>query len=132
MIDTNTELRTWLLTQSTIADEVSTRIYWPQLPERYDYDNRKAIAFFCRGGSNHNEIPLLEPSIQFKCFGATSVEAREVYRALYDTLYDVDASTDNAYILSATEETAGQDLRDQEDENSFFVLTFWKVQFIER
>ena len=128
--DTNTIIRTFLLDQTTLTDVVSTRIHCPRLPENATLP---ALSFFTRGGTSTPYIKgIPEPSVQFDCWGSTSINAREVYRALYDVLQGiqrevVSVSGSDYIIWSAIEEVQGQDLVDIEIQNYFRVLTFFSM-----
>ncbi len=141
--DTNTIIRNYLITSSTLVDPlialVGERIYCPRLPERVDLADGPAIGYFTRGGLSTPYIPgMPEPSVQFDCW-ATDAEvggvvtkgfgiAREVYRALYDALQGIQNVTVGAYkIMSAIEEVQGQDLVDVEIPDYFRVLTFFSI-----
>ena len=133
--DTNTIIRTYLLTKAAITALVGQRIYCPRAPENATLPN---ITFFTRGGTS---LPIKDgiasPSVQFQCWDDNAIGAREVYRALFDSLqgtggyYDsytpvvVGANTYN--ILSAREETQGQDLQD-EIPGYYDVLTFFEIK----
>jgi len=125
--DTNSIIRTYLITCATLTALVGTRIYCPRLPENAILP---AVSFFTRGGTSTPYIPgLLEPSVQFDCWADNSMDAREVYRALYDNLQGkqnlVTGTTQG--IISAIEEVQGQDLVDVEVPNYFRVLTFFRI-----
>ena len=128
--DTNAIIRSYLTTASPAVNPlialVGGRIYCPRLPENATLP---AIDFFTRGGESTPYIPgIPEPSIQFDCWAANSIDAREVYRALYDALQGIQDVTVGSYkILSAIEEVQGQDLVDVEIPNYFRVLTFFKI-----
>ena len=124
--DTNTILRTYLLTQTDLADLVSTRIYCPRAPENAELPN---ITFFTRGGRSTPYIPdLLSPSVQIDCWADDSIEAREVYRALYDALQGIqNVAVGSNTILSVIEEVQGQDLIDTDIPGRFRVLSFWEI-----
>lgn len=140
LADTNTIIRTYLTTSSTLVDPLITlvaeRIYCPRLPENAELP---AIGFFTRGGSSTPYIPgMPAPSVQFDCWAkdtevagvATSgfIIAREVYRALYDALQGIQNVTVGSYqIMSAIEEVQGQDLVDVDIPNYFRVLTFFSI-----
>ena len=124
--DTNTILRTYLLTQTDLTDLVSTRIYCPRAPENAELPN---ITFFTRGGRSTPYIPdLLSPSVQIDCWADDSIEAREVYRALYDALQGIqNVAVGSNTILSVIEEVQGQDLIDTDIPGRFRVLSFWEI-----
>ena len=134
--DTNTILRTYLLTQDGVTDLVDERIYCPRAPEKATLPN---ITFFTRGGRSTPYIPdLPSPSIQFGCWAdntevagvATSglIIARQIYRALYDALQGIqNVTVGSNIILSAIEEVHGQDLADIDIPGRFRVLSFWEI-----
>ena len=126
--DTNSIIRAYLATCGTLTTLLATvdSIYCPRLPENAILP---AVSFFTRGGSSTPYIPgILSPSVQFDCWADNPIDAREVYRALYDNLQGIQDQTVGAYkILSAIEEVQGQDLVDVEIPNYFRVLTFFSV-----
>lgn len=128
--DTNKIIRDYLVTSSTAADPlialVVARIYCPRLPED---TTLPAIGFFTRGGTSTPYIPgIITPSVQFDCWANNPIDAREVYRALYDALQGIQNVTVGSYqIMSAIEEVQGQDLVDVEIPNYFRVLTFFNI-----
>ena len=142
LVDTNTLIRTYLLTPSVYTNPlialIVDRIYCPRLPENATLP---AISFFTRGGNAHEyRKSAVSPSIQFDCWAlkydgepsSASIRAREVYRALYDALHsignaDVTIGGTTYYIIKAKEEVQGQDLVDIEIPNYFRVLTFYQV-----
>lgn len=128
--DTNSIIRTYLITASAAVNPlialISERVYCPRLPENATLP---AVSLFTRGGESTPYIPgIIEPSVQFDCWAANSIDAREVYRALYDALQGIQQVTVGAYqLLSAIEEVQGQDLVDVAVPNYFRVLTFFRV-----
>ena len=126
--DTNAILVSYLITSSTKVDPlialVSDRVYCPRLPENATLP---AVGLFTRGGVPNPHIPgILTPSVQFDCWAANSIDARNVYRKLYDALQGIQNITVGSYqIMSAIEETSGQDLVDIEIPNYFRVLSFF-------
>jgi len=124
--DINIILRTYLLTQDDLTDLVGQRIYCPRAPENADLPN---ITFFTRGGRSTPYIPdMPSPSVQIDCWADDSIEAREVYRALYDALQGIqNVTVGSNTILSAIEEVQGQDLVDTDIPGRFRVLSFWEI-----
>ena len=134
--DTNTIIRTFLLAQTTLTTVVSTRIYWPTLPEN---EALPAISFNTRGGDSSPYIPkIVSPSVQFNCWAEDTatmtgpVAARQVYRALFDVLQGIQMQTvtvgsTNYIIHSAIEEVQGQDLQDIDIPTYYKVLTFFSI-----
>jgi len=130
MIDTNAVIRAYLAADAGLIALVGTplpvRIYCPRLPENATLP---AIGFFTRGGVSTPYIPDMPTvSVQFDCWAASPIVARQVYRALYDALQGIQQVTVGARrILSAVEEVAGQDLVDVEIPNYFRVLSFFEI-----
>ena len=130
LADTNAIIRAYLTTSSTKVDPlialVAGRIYCPRLPEKASLP---AIGYFARGGTSTPYIPgIVSPSVQFDCWAANSIDAREVYRALYDALQGIQNVTVGSYqIMSAIEEVQGQDLVDVEIPNYFRTLCFFEI-----
>ena len=128
--DTNAIIRTYLIACSDLTDLVSERIYCPRAPENARLPN---ITFFTRGGRNTPYIPdLAQPSKQFDCWADDLIDAREVYRVLYDSLQGIQGTSitydgTNYLIASAIEEVAGQDLVDTDIPGRFRVLSFWQI-----
>ena len=134
MVDVNELIQTHLLTSSVLTDPLITligdRLYCPRLPENA---NLPAISFFTRGGSADAEVPtVFSPSIQFDCWADNIIEARQVYRALYDCLQGLDSAEVTIdgtlyYIMKAREEVHGQDLVDVDIPGYFRVLVFYSI-----
>lgn len=128
--DTNTIIRAFLALQTILTDVVSDRIYCPRLPENAVLP---ALGFFTRGGVSTPYIPgLVTPSIQFDCWADNPINARKVYRALYDVFQgiqnqEVVTALGTYSILSAIEEVQGQDLQDVDIPEYYRVLTYFSV-----
>jgi len=126
--DTNSIIYAFLIDQTNLTDIVSTRISATRLPENRDLP---ALGFMTRGGQSTPYIPgIIDPSVQFDCWGSTPIAARQVYRALYDVLQGVQNQTvtvdgSDYLLMSAIEEVQGQDLND-EIQKYFRVLTFFR------
>jgi len=127
--DANAIIKEYLDSCTDLTDLVSTRIYCPRLPENCTLP---AVGFFCRGGMVNPHIPpIVTPSVQFDCWADDPIEARKIYRALYDNLQGIENETvtidgTDYSILSAIEEVHGQDLSDS-IQGYFRVLTFFSV-----
>ncbi len=130
MMDSNAVIRKYLDADVGLGAVVGDKIHCPRLPENAVLP---ALGFMARGGSSTPYIPgLIAPSVQFDCWGSSPIEAREVYRALYDALQgiqdeSVTIGADTFYILSAREEVQGQDLIDADIPGYFRVLTFFEI-----
>lgn len=128
--DTNAIIRAFLVLQTTLTNIVGTKIYCPRLPENTELP---ALGFFTRGGSSTPYIPgIVNPSIQFDCWGTSPQAARQVYRALYDILQGIQnqlvaVDGSNYIILSAIEEVQGQDLQDVDVPAYYRVLALFSI-----
>ena len=128
--NTNTIIRTYLTTASTLADPlialIAGRIYCPRAPENATLPN---VTYFTRGGRSTPYIPdLPSPSIQFDCWADDPIEARVIYGTLYDALQGIqNVAVGSNTILSAIEEVQGQDLVDTDIPGRFRVLSFWEI-----
>ena len=124
--DVNAIINTYLNTNVPLGALVDDRIYCPRLPEKATLP---AVSYFVRGGLSTPYIPgIVSPSVQFDCWAANPIDAREIYRALYDALQGIQNITVGAYqIMSAIEEVQGQDLVDAEVPNYFRTLTFFSI-----
>lgn len=124
--DVNAIVQTYLLTATSLVALVGTRIYCPRLPENATLP---AVSYFVRGGTSTPYIPgMPEPSVQFDCWASNPIDAREIYRKLYDNLQGIQNVAVGAYqILSAIEEVQGVDLVDIEVPNYFRVMTFFSI-----
>ena len=76
-----------------------------------------AITLETAGGGMDDNLPLISPTVQVRCWSeGDPEEARLVYRLVHDALYDkrgVDLGA-NGFLLSAREAVQGQDLIDPE------------------
>ena len=85
--DINAIIRAYLLTYTELTNLVAGRIYSPRLPENATLP---AVGFFARGGLSTPYIPgIVTPSVQFDCWADSPIGARQVYRALYDSLQGI-------------------------------------------
>ena len=131
MVDTNQVVREYLIDQAGITALVSDRVYAANpLPENVDLP---CISFFTRGGTSIPSVPqIVVPSVQFSCWANDPIEARQVYRALYDELnglYDANVTIDGTvyWIMRAIEEVQGQDLQDMDIPGLWRTLTFYAI-----
>lgn len=124
MIDASAVLREYLETQSPLVALTGTRIY-PEAnepPEGTLPTDGACLCYKVRGGQPIKPRQLWPVSVQFKCYGATEVEANELYRALVDVLDCAHAGQ----MRGAEIETVGVTLREPETLWPF-VLTFFTV-----
>ncbi|KKL78366.1 hypothetical protein LCGC14_2025530 [marine sediment metagenome] len=134
LVDTNRLIRQYLTTAAALTNPlialVGARIYCPRLPENATLP---AVSYFTRGGTADPIHPkYTSPSVQFDCWAANSIDAREVYRTLYDAMQglvsvSITVAGTAYYIMKVREEVQGQDLVDTEIQNYFRVLTFYSI-----
>ena len=131
MVDTNVVIRDYLVAMPAIAALVGARVYAANpLPEDATLP---CISFFTRGGTSIPSVPqIVIPSVQFSCWANDPIEAREIYRALYDELnglYDANVTIGGIvyWIMRAIEEVQGQDLQDIDIPEYWRVLTFYAI-----
>ena len=130
MIDVDKAIRTTLLASTGITGKVGNRIYCPNLPPGYSPENT-AIEYSVRGGRDFMYVPLVQPSIQIKCWGPTMEDAREVYGVLHSYLKDIRRHQGSDFTLMGCQmETFGQDLIDIAT-GWYNVLSFWTFTFLE-
>lgn len=79
-------LRSLSVVTSAVTDSMGTHIYGPPgLPTGFEL--RKAIIYLSNGGLAQTDVPIDLEMFQFTCYGHTSQEARQVYRALRSGLH---------------------------------------------
>ncbi len=134
MIDVRVAIRAYLAAQAGVAAQVGTRVYGaPGIP-RDDalLMPRKAIAFYASGGPGGDRyVPEARVNVQFRCYGATSVEAWAVYAALFDALHRAHhvRSATGQLILTAYETAAPMDM--VEPATGWpFVLCAYEVHYV--
>ena len=125
-------LRTCLLSSSYVSDEVGTRVYVRQIP-RGTAAPGKAIVLIQIGGVPATRLPIVDAEFQARCYGGTSVEAREVYRGLRSCLHlarrqkiepGVGVGSGDNWLVSAREMGGASDLREPETEWEFVLCQF--------
>jgi len=131
MVDTNIVIGEYLRAMPALTALVSDHIYAANpLPENASLP---CISFFTRGGTSIPSVPeIVVPSVQFSCWADDPIEARSIYRALYDELnglYDANVTIDGItyWIMRAIEEVQGQDLQDTDIPGYWRVLTFYSI-----
>ena len=123
MIDALSVIRTHVLTISAVTALVGSRVYAGEdvPPAGVLPGDGDCITFNVRGGLADYDDALLNPSVQFKCYSTSALNANTLYRALYDGLQ-------NSYGANVTHvecEAIGQTLREPETEWPY-VLSFWR------
>jgi hypothetical protein len=123
MIDTDAEIREYLVGQASLTVLAGQRIYASlYLPKGYTPDDGPALLFSPRGGAIDYSSLVLNPSYQFRSYGKTLEKARELDRALFDALNDISYCD----IKSARMEAIGQPLQEQ-GTGWPFVLSFYRI-----
>lgn len=126
MTDPDATLITYLTGQAGLTALTGNRIYAGlYLPKDYRPETGPALLFSPRGGGQDYTGLVLSPSYQFRSCGATLKMARELDRALYDVLDDIQDCTTIKY---ARMEVIGQPLLDQAT-GWPMVLSFYRVFF---
>jgi len=134
MVDSNVIIREYLMESSALTDPlialIGDRLYCPRLPENATLP---AVSFFTRGGVADAAVPtIISPSVQFDCWADNLIDARSVYRALYDALQGLDSAKITIdgtlyYIMKAREEVHGQDLIDVDIPGYYRILVFYSI-----
>jgi len=128
--DTDVILRTYLLTNAALTALVGTRVYCPAAPENATLPN---VTFFTRGGRATPYIPdMPNPSVQIDAWADDPLEARSIYRAVYDALQGIQnvavvVGATTYHIEGAEEEVQGQDLVDVDIPGRYRCLSFWSI-----
>lgn len=133
MIDAQTALRLHLLESSALRTLLGgPYVYWPELPAGVSGEGKRVVFRF-NGGSADDQIPVHEPTINFRTYGATHYEAYQVYRALHDRLVRTrnfivtdTYPTSDEYVAfyNIRESTPGQPLQDQPT-GWFYTFSVW-------
>lgn len=133
MIDVDTALRLHLLEPSDLRTFLGgPYVFWPELPAGTSGAGKR-ITFRLNGGSAEDTLPIHRPTINFRCYGATSYEAKQVYRELHDRLVrtknfivtDTFSSPDEyVAFYRVAEVTPGQPLQDP-GTNWFYNFSVW-------
>jgi len=134
MQDTNTILRSYLLTQTALTNligvGVNARIYCPRVP---DVGVLPCISLFRRGGKVYPAAPnMQEVSFQIDCWANDSSFADQICGAVEDSLncknnIVVIVNSNTYYISDIIEETLPQSLQDIDIPTRFRTLTFFRV-----
>jgi hypothetical protein len=141
LIDTNVTIRKWLISDTALTSIVpANRIAFPDLPEGAAPEKgEKWLTFRSRGGEAHPEAPIVRADIQVTAWAKTSLEARAIYRAVFDLLHlqwqdggqyfgsgGIDLGADG-FVYSSREQIQGQDVLDP-DTGWNLVVMFFEVQ----
>lgn len=125
MLDTDAALTGFLLAQPGLTAVAGQRIHASlYYPKGYEPADGPLLLFNPRGGGQDYTSLVLSPSYQFRSFGATQKEARQLDRALYDALNDAQCYP----IKMARMEAIGQ-LLQEPDTRWPFVLSFYRIDF---
>lgn len=136
MIDTILLMRQWLLTCSTLIALLSDRdgtksIYCGDLPEGVDPAQGPAIQLYIRGGTVHNDAPIVTASIQIRVWAGKNqgLLARRVYGVLHDNIHGKNNIAVGSYgtVMACLCEVLGQDVTDP-DTSWATVASFYELQ----
>lgn len=123
-------IRDYLLLQAALTSLTSNRIYaGGRLPKQYTPSDGNALLFKPRGGGVAYHSQLLEPSIQFECYGAGSDAAAEansiaIAKALYDVLHDTKGSGAG---LRAAQQVSMPVLLEDPETGWAYALTYYDI-----
>jgi hypothetical protein len=122
MTDIQAKFRALFAAQSGITDEVSTRIYNTRLPKSIT-TAQKAIVINMNSGEVEKYTPLVRPNFIIKAYGATMIEARAVYGAVYDALHQQNNITAGSVTWKAVDvESVGQDAIDPDTDWPYIIF----------
>lgn len=124
MNDAGALIRSSLLTQTTLTDLTSARL-WPEraMPVAgYKPNDGVAIAFRTRGGGTMYYNGLMFPSVQFKIWGVDELTANTGYRALVDVLHNKNPGSIRSAYLDVLGQTA-----EEQDTGWPFVVCFFMI-----
>ena len=133
--DSNKIIREYLVNQTALTDVVGQAVEISPVVEKATLP---FVGLSTRSGRSTPYIPgIVTPSIQFDCWGASPIAAREVYDALYSVLQGkqnqtVTVDSVDYLLMSAIEEVQGQDItdgggRDSGIQGYYRVLTFFSI-----
>lgn len=126
MIDVEASLTTLLLSIATLTAKTDRRIYaGTSLPAGSTITAGKTLLFNMRGGDPDFSSKVLYPSIQFRSYGPTEEDARDLDRTLFDVLHDYKGPG----ILNCTLQTLGQ-LLYEPDTNWPFILSYYQLSIL--
>lgn len=125
MISVHAAIRQHLATNMALHPLVGSRIWAGRIEPAPGYQPSQgaAITFAVRGGAPDYSDAIVEPSVQFQCWGATEVQAETAYNTLFDAMQNAH----NGVIAWARCEVLGQLLREPAT-GWPFVLTYFQVK----
>lgn len=121
MTDIEAVILEYLMQQAGLTVHTGERIY-ASLYFPKDHESSKSILFNIRGGGPDYSGLVLSPSVQFRSYGPTPAAAREVDKALYDSLHD----KSYCKMKMARLEVIGQLLQDPATRWPY-VLSFYRI-----
>jgi hypothetical protein len=135
VIDAQSALRLYLLTPSDLRTLLGgPYVYWPELPAGTSGAGKR-ITFRFNGGSADPNLPIHRYTVNFRCYGASSYEAYQVYRELHDRMVRVNnrivtdtfsTPDEEVAFYNMREVTPGQPLQDP-NTDWFYVFSVWSL-----
>ena len=110
------------LADAALATAVDGRIYGGDAPPA-DYDPAGGcVVFKSRGGPTRYD-PLINASIQVKCYGPTAPVAWQIYQLTYDALHEAS----NGRVAFSQSETTGQQLTEP-GTGRVYILAYFRME----
>ncbi len=102
-------LRAYLLTRSEVTSFVgsgdSAKVYAGQMPEGETYET--LIVLDEVGGNADPDVPIRRESVQFRVYGDTMANARELYKNVFVLLHGREFRASGGEVVIALEEVTG-------------------------
>jgi hypothetical protein len=121
MVDVDAAAVALAMGNAALATAVSNRIYGGDAPP-VDYDpSDGAVCLKSRGGQTRYD-PLINASIQVKCYGATPPAAWQIYQLTYNALHEAR----NGQVTFSQSEVTGQQLTEP-GTGRVFILAYFRM-----
>lgn len=122
---------------ATVSGLVGTRVFGGELPESENVSMPRACVTITRAGTasvnqTDSYLEVGRVRVDVRCYGASPYEGDRVYRAVYGALKQMRRVVKSGVmLLSVSEETGGQMLRDP-DAHWAFTFSSWRIMASER
>jgi len=107
------------LSDATLAAAVNGRVYGGDAPPAGFDPANGCVVLKSRGGQTRYD-PLIDVSIQVKCYGATAPDAWQIYQLTYDALHEAA----NGRVAFSQSEVTGQQLTEPSTGRTFILAYF--------